>query len=55
MPERVADEQRYVVEVELNQQQDVILERMRELGEYGTTDAEIVRNVFQEFLRHTRV
>jgi hypothetical protein len=55
VPEGVAGDQRYVVEIEFNQQQDVILERLRELGEYGTTDAEIVRNVFQEFLRHTRV
>lgn len=44
-----------VVEVEFNQQQDVFLERLRELGTYGATDAEIIRKVFQEFLRHTRI
>jgi hypothetical protein len=44
-----------VVEVEFNQQQDVILKRLKEDGRYGTTDAEIIRNAFQEFLRQTRV
>ena len=45
----------HVVEVEFNQQQDVILKRLRESGEYGTDDAEIIRNVFREFLRQTRL
>ncbi len=45
----------HIVEVEFNQQQDVILERLRESGEFGTDDAEIIRNVFREFLRQTRL
>jgi len=45
----------HVVEVEFNQQQDVILERLRESGQFGTDDAEIIRNVFREFLRQTRL
>ena len=44
-----------VVEVEFNQQQDVILERLRESGKYGTSDADIIRNVFREFLSQTRL
>jgi len=45
----------HVVEVEFNQQQDVILKRLRESGEYGTEDAEIIRNGFREFLKQTRL
>jgi hypothetical protein len=45
----------HVVEVEFNQQQDVILKRLRESGEFGTEDGEIIRNVFREFLRQTRL
>jgi hypothetical protein len=45
----------HVVEVEFNQQQDVILKRLRESGQFGTDDAEIIRNVFREFLRQTRL
>ena len=44
-----------VVEVEFNQQQDVILERLRESGKYGNSDADIIRNVFREFLSQTRL
>lgn len=47
--------QKHVVEVEFNQQQDVLLKRLREDGRYGATDGEIIRNVFQEFLRQTRI
>jgi hypothetical protein len=43
-----------VVEVRINQQQEVALQRLREDGKYGSTDAEILRNVFREFLRQTR-
>jgi hypothetical protein len=43
-----------VVEVRINQQQEVALERLREDGKFGSTDAEILRNVFREFLRQTR-
>ncbi len=49
------DGDRHIVEVEFTQQQDVILERLRSEGGYGATDAEIVRAVFQEFLRQTQV
>lgn len=44
-----------VVEVEFNQQQDVILRRLREDGKYGKTDGEIIANAFREFLRQTRM
>lgn len=47
--------QECIVEVEFNQQQDVILKRLREDGRYGKTDAEIIRNAFREFLRQTRM
>ncbi len=43
--------QRRVVEVEFNEQQDVYLERLRKEDTYGASDAEIIRNVFQEFLK----
>jgi hypothetical protein len=45
----------HVVEVEFNQQQDVILKRLAEDDKYGKSDAEIIRNAFQEFLRQTRI
>ena len=47
--------QKHVIEVEFNQQQDVLLKRLKEDGRYGKTDAEIIRNAFQEFLRQTRI
>jgi hypothetical protein len=47
--------QEHVVEVEFNQQQDVILERLRQDGRYGATDAEIIRNAFRDFLRQTQL
>lgn len=43
-----------VVEVRVNQQQEVALQRLREEGNFGSTEAEILRNVFREFLRQTR-
>jgi hypothetical protein len=46
---------KHIVEVEFNQQQDVTLKRLAEGGKYGATDAEIIRNAFQEFLRQTRI
>jgi len=46
---------KHIVEVEFNQQQDVTLKRLAERGQYGATDAEIIRNAFQEFLRQTRI
>lgn len=47
--------QKHVVEVEFNQQHDVYLERLRKEGRYGTSDAEIIRNVFQEFLEQIQI
>ena len=44
-----------MVEVEFNQQQDVILDKLRKDGRYGTTDAEIIANAFAEFLRQTQI
>ncbi len=55
MAEEGRDEKKHVVEVEFNQQQEVILRRLREDGRYGTSDSEIISNAFQEFLRQTRI
>ena len=55
MTEQDTGERKRVVEVAFNQQQDVILQRLRETGRYGRTDAEIIRAVYQEFLRQTRL
>ena len=55
MAERDSSEQKVVVEVEFDQQQDVVLKRLQEDGRYGKTDAEIIRNAFQEFLRQNRI
>lgn len=46
---------KYRVEVEFNQQQEFILKRLVEEGSYGRDYAEVIRNVFQEFLRQTRL
>jgi hypothetical protein len=43
------------VQVEFNQQQEVILQQLAAEGKYGKDYAEILRNVFQEFLRQTRL
>jgi hypothetical protein len=55
MSDSPPESQQHVVEVEFNQQQDVVLKRLQEQGKYGTTDAEIIRNGFEEFLRRTRI
>jgi hypothetical protein len=47
--------QSHIVEVEFNQQQEVILKQLALDGKYGTDYSEIIRNVFQEFLRQTRL
>jgi len=44
-----------VIEVRFNQQQYVIIERLKAEGEFGRTDEEIVRNIFLEFLRQEGV
>ena len=40
-----------IIEVAFNQQQYVIIERLKADGQFGRTDEEIVRNIFLEFLR----
>jgi hypothetical protein len=44
----------HIVEVEFNQQQAVVLKQLAIDGKYGKDYSEIIRNVFQEFLRQTR-
>ena len=45
------DELTTIVEVELDQQQDSLLQKIRGTGTYGATDEEVIRNVFRRFLR----
>ena len=47
MPDEILKPAKKVVEVELNEQQEVILKRLKEDGRYGTTDGEIIRNVYR--------
>lgn len=47
--------QSYIVEVEFNQQQEVVLKQLVQDGKYGRDYSEIIHNVFQEFLRQTRL
>ena len=44
----------YIVEVEFNQQQEVVLKQLAMDGKYGKDYSEIIRNVFHEFLGQTR-
>jgi hypothetical protein len=44
-----------IIEVTFNQQQYVIIERLKAEGQFGRTDEEIVRNIFLEFLRQEGV
>jgi hypothetical protein len=44
-----------ITEVTFNQQQYVVIERLKAEGQFGGTDGEIVRNVFLEFLRQEGV
>jgi hypothetical protein len=39
-----------IIDVTFNQQQYVIIERLKAEGQFGRTDEEIVRNIFLEFL-----
>lgn len=55
MAEQDPKESKHTVEIEFNQQQDVILRRLREEGRYGKTDGAIIRTAFREFLRQTRI
>jgi hypothetical protein len=40
-----------IVDVTFNQQQYVVIEKLKAEGQFGRTDEEIVRNIFLEFLR----
>ena len=44
-----------IVEVTFNQQQYVIIEKLKSEGQFGRTDEEIIRNIFLEFLRQEGV
>ena len=44
-----------IIEVTFNQQQYVIIEKLKATGQFGRTDEEIVRNIFVEFLRQEGV
>ena len=55
MAEDGHNREKHVVEVGFNQQQDVILKRLRDESRSGMTDAEIIRDAFREFLRQTRI
>ena len=55
MPNDPGQVQKRVVEVEFNEQQDVILKRLKEDGRYGATDSEIIRNVYKEFLKRAKI
>lgn len=40
-----------IVEVGINQQQYVVIEKLRAEKQFGTTDGEIIRRIFQEFAK----
>jgi len=44
-----------IVEVTFNQQQYVVIERLKTEGQFGHTDGELVRSIFSEFLRQEGV
>jgi hypothetical protein len=44
-----------IIAVTFNQQQRVIIEKLKAEGQFGRTDEEIVRNIFLEFLRQEGV
>lgn len=46
-----SDEKTKIVEVGINQQQYVIIERLRVEKQFGATDGEIIRNIFREFVK----
>ena len=55
MPDEILKPEKKFVEVELNEQQEVILKRLKEDGRYGGTDGEIIRNVYREFLKRAQI
>lgn len=54
MPDSPSDAAQ-IIEVTFNQQQYVIIERLKAEGQFRRTDEEIVRNIFLEFLRQEGV
>jgi hypothetical protein len=54
MPDKTTNPDKKVV-VQLNEQQEVILKRLKEDGRYGATDGEIIRNVYREFLKRAQI
>jgi len=55
MPDEILKPEKKFVEVELNEQQAVILKRLKEDGRYGATGGEIIRNVYREFLKRAQI
>jgi len=45
----------YLVEVEINQQQEAILRKLVNESIYGKDYGEVLRSAFQEFLQQTRL
>jgi hypothetical protein len=44
-----------IIEVTFNQQQYVVIERLKAEEQFGRTDEEIIRNIFRKFLRQEGV
>jgi hypothetical protein len=44
-------EKTMIVEVGINQQQYVVIERLRAEKQFGAADGEIIRNIFREFVK----
>ena len=40
-----------IIEVTFNQQQYVVIEKLKAEGHFGRADEEIIRHIFREFLR----
>ena len=55
MPDATIKPEKKIVEVEFNEQQEVILQRLKEDGQYGATYSEIIRNVYREFLKRAQI
>jgi hypothetical protein len=55
MPNETVRHDKKIVEVVMNEQQEVILQRLKKDGRYGDTNEEIVRNVYKEFLKRAQI
>ena len=51
MADSLSSDGAQIIEVTFNQQQYVIIEKLKAEGQFGRTDEEIIRNIFLEFLR----